>query len=74
MNNASKWSGGAGYGGMGGQDVGEVPLAMAAVLAENEGALGLVGSKGMKIVEHEGKRVMMVTGPFLQFCLVANIL
>lgn len=74
MNKASKWSGGAGYAGLGEQDAGEIPTSIAAVLAENEEVLGLVGSRGVKIVIYEGKRFMMVTGNFMQLCLAMGIL
>lgn len=74
MNKASKRSGGAGYAGLGGLDVGEILKVMAAVLAENEGALGVVGSQGIKIITHDGRKTMIVTGKFMEFCLALGIL
>lgn len=75
MNNASKWSGGAGYAGLGDQDVGEIPPVMGAVLAENEEAAGVAGSKGVKIVMIHGERKMMVVnGEFAQHCLTLGFL
>ena len=73
MNRASKWSGEAGYAGLGSQDVGEIPTAQAAALAENEEALGLVGSLGLKIVTYEGEEIMIATGNFMKVCLTMKI-
>lgn len=74
MNKASKWSGGAGYAGLGDQDVGEIPTAMGAVLPQNEAALGVVGSFGLKVVTHSGQRMLIATGEFTQLCIAMGIL